>query len=56
MIQGLCFCYLPNIKFIQNKCKWEILDYSNHDNFHGGGDFSHEYVIMHKYIGKKPKM
>jgi hypothetical protein len=23
---------------------------------HGGGDFSHAYVIMHKYFGKKPKM
>jgi len=24
--------------------------------FYGGGDFSHAYVIMHKYFGKKPKM
>jgi hypothetical protein len=32
------------------------LDNSNYDNFHGGGDFSHAYVIMHKYFGKKPKM
>jgi hypothetical protein len=32
---------------------WEILDSSNYDNFHGGGDFSHAYVIMHKYFGKK---
>jgi len=29
------------------------LDNSNYDNFHGGGDFSHAYVIMHKYLGKK---
>jgi hypothetical protein len=35
---------------------WEILDKSNYDNFHGGDDFSHAYVIMHKYFGKKPKM
>ncbi len=34
----------------------KILDTSNYDNFHGGGDFSHAYVIMHKYFGKKPKM
>jgi hypothetical protein len=32
------------------------LDNSNYDNFHNGGDFSHGYVIMHKYFGKKPKM
>jgi hypothetical protein len=29
---------------------------SNYDNFHGGGDFSHAYVIMHKYFGKKLEM
>jgi hypothetical protein len=55
MIQGFCFYYLPNIKFKWNKFKWEILDNSNYDNFHGGGDFSHVYVIMHKYFGKKTK-
>jgi hypothetical protein len=54
--QGLCFCYLPNIKSKWNKFKWENLDNSNYDNFHGGDDFSHEYVIMHKYFGKKPEM
>ncbi len=32
------------------------LDNSNDDNLHGGGDFSHAYVIMHKYFGKKLKM
>jgi hypothetical protein len=32
------------------------MDNSNYDNFHGGGDFSHAYVSMHKYFGKKPKM
>jgi hypothetical protein len=32
------------------------LDNSNYDNFHGGGDFSHVYVIMHKYFDKKPEM
>jgi hypothetical protein len=31
------------------------LDNSNYDNFHGGGDFSHAYEIMHKYFGKNPK-
>jgi len=54
--QGFCFCYFPNIKSTWNKCKWKILDNSNYDNFHSGGDFSHGYVIMHKYFGKKPKM
>jgi hypothetical protein len=56
MIQGLCFCYLPNIESKWNKFKWEILDNSNYDNFHVGGDFSHAYVIMYKYFGKKPEM
>jgi len=28
----------------------------NHDNFHGGGVFSHVYIIMHKYFVKKPEM
>ncbi len=32
------------------------MDNSNFDNFHGGGNFSHVYVIMYKYFGKKPKM
>jgi len=32
-----------------------INDNSNYDHFHGGGDFSHMYVIMHKYFGKKPR-
>ncbi len=27
----------------------------NYDNFHGGGDFSHVYVTMHRYFGKKTK-
>jgi hypothetical protein len=31
------------------------LDNSNYDNFHDGGDFSHAYIIMHKYLGKKLK-
>jgi hypothetical protein len=53
MTEGLCFCYLPNIKSNWNKFKWEILDNSNYDNFHGGGDFSHAYAIMHPYFGKK---
>jgi hypothetical protein len=55
-VQGLCFCCLPNIKSKSNKCKWKVLDNSNYDNFHGGGDFSHAYVITHTYFGKKPKM
>jgi hypothetical protein len=54
-IQGLCFCNLPNIESEWNKCKWKILDNSNYDNLHGGGDFSHLYVIMHEYFGKKSK-
>ncbi len=56
MTQGFCFCYLPNTKSKWKKFKWEILDNSNNDNFHGGGGFSHSYVIMHKYIVKKPEM
>jgi len=55
-IQGLFFGYLPNIESKWNKFKRKILDNSNYDNFHGGGDFSHVYVIMHKYFGKKTKM
>jgi len=35
---------------------WEILDNSNNNKFHGGADFSHAYVIMHKYFGKKPEI
>jgi hypothetical protein len=54
--QGLCFCFLSNIKYKWNKFKWEILDNSNYNNFHGSGDFSHAYVDMHKYFGKKLKM
>jgi isopentenyl phosphate kinase len=38
----------------KNKCK--ILNNSNYINFHGGGDFSHPYVIMHQYFGKKSEM
>ncbi len=53
MIQGLCVCYFKNIKYKWNKFKWKILDNSNYDNLHGGDDFSHAYVIMHKYFGKK---
>jgi hypothetical protein len=53
--QGLCLYYLPNIKYKWNKFKWEILHNSNYDKFHGGGDFSHAYVIMHEYFGKKKK-
>jgi len=55
-IQGLCFCYLPNIESKWNKFKLEVLDNSNYDHFHCGGDFSHAYVIMHKYFVKKSKM
>jgi len=32
---------------------WKILDNSNYDHFHGGGGFSHPYVVMHKYFVKK---
>jgi hypothetical protein len=34
----------------------KILDNSNYDNLHGGGDFSHAYVFMHKYFDKNFKM
>ncbi len=27
----------------------------HYDNFHGGGDFLHVYVIVYKYFGKKTK-
>ncbi len=53
--QGFVFVIFHNIKSKWNKFKWEILDNSNYDNFHGDGDFSHEYVIMHKYFGKKTR-
>jgi hypothetical protein len=32
------------------------MDISKNDNFHGGGDFSHAFVIMHKYFCKKLKV
>ncbi len=32
-----------------------IWDNSNYNNYHGGGDFPHTYVIMHKCFGKKNK-
>jgi hypothetical protein len=32
-----------------------INDNSNYDHFHGGDDFSHMYIIMHKYFGTKAK-
>ncbi len=47
--QGLHCCYLPNQTWNQFKCE-------NFDNSYGAGDFSHAYVIMHQYFGKKPKM
>ncbi len=34
----------------------ENFDNSYYDNLHGGGDFSHAYVIMHKYFGKQLEM
>jgi len=54
--QGFFLCYLPNIISKWNKFKWKILDNPNYDNLHGGGDFSHANVIMHKYFGKKLEM
>jgi hypothetical protein len=33
-----------------------INDNSNYDHFHGGGDFSHMYVIMHKYFVRNLEM
>jgi len=54
--QGLCFCYLPNKKSTWNRFKCKILNNSNYTNFHGGDDFSHVYVIMHQYFGKKLKL
>ncbi len=56
MTQGLCFCYLWNIESRWNKFKWNILDVSKYDNLHGGGDFLHAHVIMHKYFGKNLEM
>jgi hypothetical protein len=56
MTQELCFCYLPNIKSTWNNLKWKILDNSNYVNFHGGGEFSNAYVILHQYFGKKLNM
>jgi hypothetical protein len=47
---------LPNIKSTWNEFKQKILDNSNYDNFHCGGDFLHACVIMNKYFGKIPKM
>jgi hypothetical protein len=55
-IQGLCFCYLLNTKSTWKKIKCKILNNSNYINFHVGGDFSHPYVIMHQYFGKKSEM
>jgi isopentenyl phosphate kinase len=55
MTQGLCFCYLPNTKSKWNKFKSDILDNSNYDHVHGGGGFSHPYVIRHKYFVKNHK-
>jgi hypothetical protein len=40
-LKDFVFCYLPNTKSKWNKFKWEILDNSNYDNFHGGGGFSY---------------
>jgi hypothetical protein len=53
--QGHFFYHLPNIKSTWNKFNWIILDNWNYGNFHGGGDFSHAYFIMHKYFGKNYK-
>jgi hypothetical protein len=53
---GFHFCYLPNNFFRWNQFKGENLDDSNYDSSCGGGDFSHAYVIMHQYFGKKFKM
>jgi hypothetical protein len=53
--QGLYFCHLPNIKSKWDKFKWEILDSSNYDHFHGDDDFSHAYVITHKHFKVKIK-
>jgi hypothetical protein len=53
MTQEFCFCYLPNIKSTWNNFKCKILDNTNYVKFHGGGDFSHVYVILHQYFDKK---
>jgi len=34
----------------------KILDNSNYDKFPGSCDFSHAYLIMHTYFGKKLEM
>jgi hypothetical protein len=56
MTLRLCYCYLPNVESTWNTFKWKILDNSNYNDLYGGGDFSHVYVMMHKYFGKKPKI
>ncbi len=51
------FCYFPNTRSKWNTFKWEVLNNSNYDNFHGGGGgFSHLNVIMHKYFVKESEM
>jgi hypothetical protein len=44
------------IEFPWNQFKCETLDNSNYDNSHGGGDFSHVYVLMYQYFCEKSKM
>jgi hypothetical protein len=45
----------PNTKSTWNQFKCENLKNSNYDNSYGGSKFSHAYVIMHEYFGKKTK-
>ncbi len=55
-LKDFVFCYLPNTKSKWNKFNLKILYNSNYDNFHGGGGFSHPYVIMQKYFVEKLEM
>jgi len=63
-IKGVGQIHIKGCEFNQKRCEFKIfqnlserfLNNSNYDKFHGGGGFSHPYVIMHKYFVKRPKM
>ncbi len=50
---GLLDFEYTQIQSTWTQFKCENLDKSNYDYSYGGGDFSHAYVIMHQYFGKK---
>jgi len=53
MIQGFCFCYLPNIESTYNEFKCENLTNSNYDNSYGDDHFSLVgiFIIMIPFFG-----